>query len=384
MQLSCIHCGQLFTISQDQLGGSGHCPHCGGSIRLPRAAEAEPEEPLPAEPSHWWENSISGLISVVVHMILLLILALIGYSSYSGEGLGEDVLIGELPSEILSDAQDEELNPAETAQEAAASEAEETLDVEPTFDTSSESEIADLSVPTPSSSGGESGAFNFGAVTAGGGSMAGGSWDGLLQNLRRNGLDIVITFDSTGSMGGEIREVKEQIKRIGDTIVKMVPKARIGLCTYRDRGEEYVVRGLPLTNDTQAIQNYLLDVDANGGGDTPEAVQEGLRWAVQENKFRSSARKVILVFGDAPPHRADHDECLRIASDFHRQDKGIVSTVTCRRPIKLPEFEEIAQMGGGEAFLTADERQIMTQLLILVFGSRYKSKVLEAFKGLDD
>lgn len=383
MQLSCIHCGEPFTITKDQLGGRGQCPHCGGSIRLPRGEEASDDKPAAADGSHWWENSISGLISVVVHMFLLLILALIGYSSHSGEGLGEDVLIGELPSEILSDNQDEELNSEETAKETEAAEMEETLEVVPTIDTASEVDVTELSVPTPSSSGGESGAFNFGAVSAGGGSMAGGSWDGLLQNLRRNGLDIVITFDSTGSMGGEIREVKEQIKRIGDTIVKMVPKARIGLATYRDNGEEYVVRGLPLTNNMQDVQSYLLGVDANGGGDTPEAVQEGLKWAVQQNKFRSSARKVILVFGDAPPHREDYDECLRIASDFHRQDKGIVSTVTCRRPVKLPEFEEIAQMGGGEAFLTADERQIMTQLLILVFGSRYRSKVLEAFKVME-
>ncbi len=383
MQLSCIHCGQPFTISQEQLGGRGQCPHCGGSIRLPRADENTDDEPVDAGSTNWWKNSISGLISVVVHMCLLLILAMIGYNSYSGEGLGEDVLIGELPSEILSDAQDEELNSDETAKEMAEAEADDTLDVEPTIEVTAETELAVLTVPSPSSSGGESGTFNFGAVSAAGGSMAGGSWDGLLQNLRRNGLDIVITFDSTGSMGGEIREVKEQIKRIGDTIIKMVPKARIGLSTYRDEGEEYVVRGLPLTNDTQAIESYLRGVTASGGGDPPEAVQEGLRWAVEKNKFRPNARKVILLFGDAPPHRSDHDECLRIASDFHRQNKGIVSTVTCRRSI-LPEFEEIAQMGGGEAFLTTDERQIMTQLLILVFGSRYRSKVLEAFKGLDE
>ncbi len=382
MKLSCIHCGQPFTISQDQLGGRGQCPHCGGTIRLPRAEEENDDQPVAGSTS-WWENSISGLISVVVHMCLLLILALIGYNSYSGEGLGEDVLIGELPSEILSDAQDEELISDETDKETAEAEADETLDVEPTIDVTSETELAELTVPSPSSSGGESGAFNFGAVSTAGGSMAGGSWDGLLQNLRRNGLDIVFTFDSTGSMGGEIREVKEQIKRISDTIIKMVPKARIGLSTYRDEGEEYVVRGLPLTNDTQAIESYLRGVTASGGGDSPEAVQEGLRWAVEKNKFRPNARKVILVFGDAPPHRSDHDECLRIASDFHRQNKGIVSTVTCRRAI-LPEFAEIAQMGGGEAFLTVDEREIMTQLLVLVFGSRYRAKVLEAFKGIDE
>ena len=89
------------------------------------------------------------------------------------------------------------------------------------------------------------------------------------------------------------------------------------------------------------------------------------------------------MFGDAPPHAENLSDCLTIASDFARQQKGIVSTVTCRSPIRLPEFVEIAQMGGGEAFLTVEERQIITELMILVFGSQYRDKVVEAFRLLD-
>ncbi len=77
-------------------------------------------------------------------------------------------------------------------------------------------------------------------------------------------------------------------------------------------------------------------------------------------------------------------DCLRVASDFSRQDRGVVSTVTCRKQTKLQEFVEIAQVGGGEAFLTADEEQIVTQLMILVFGSRYRDKVVEAFKLMEE
>ena len=40
MQLSCIHCGNAFTITKQQLGGRGNCPHCGGAIRLPKADDA--------------------------------------------------------------------------------------------------------------------------------------------------------------------------------------------------------------------------------------------------------------------------------------------------------------------------------------------------------
>ncbi|MBC8352504.1 MAG: VWA domain-containing protein [Planctomycetes bacterium] len=383
MQLSCVHCGKQFSISVDQLGGAGRCPHCRGEIRLPKAEDPnEQPEDLPAEHSPWWENSVSGLTSLVFHLILILIFALIKFGGQSGEGLAEDVLIGELPSVQLGDAQDEELSQEEQpTSEESAEELDEMLEVEPPIEpTTDDFSDEQLAVVSPSTSGSDSGSFDLGTVTVGGGSMAGGGWDGFLQNLRRNGLDIVITFDSTGSMGGEIREVKEQVKRIGGTLLKMVPKARISICTYRDNGDAFVVRGLPLTSDITEIDEFLAGIDADGGGDEPEAVQEGLRWAVDNNQFRTNARKMLLLFGDAPPHRQDHGTCLSIASDFQREHSGIVSTVTCRRGTRLDEFIEIAEMGGGEAFLTSDERQIMEQLIVLVFGSRFRSKVLEAFE----
>ena len=92
---------------------------------------------------------------------------------------------------------------------------------------------------------------------------------------------------------------------------------------------------------------------------------------------------MLLLFGDAPPHPQDHGTCLSIASDFQREHNGIVSTVTCHSGSPLREFVEIAEMGGGESFLTSDDRQIMEQLIVLVFGSKFRSKVLEAFEIME-
>jgi hypothetical protein len=75
---------------------------------------------------------------------------------------------------------------------------------------------------------------------------------------------------------------------------------------------------------------------------------------------------------------------LALAGEFRGQNKGIVSTVTCRSDEPMPEFYEIAVAGGGEAFLARDQRQIMTQLMVLVFGSRHRQKVIEAFKLLEE
>ncbi len=382
MRMSCIHCGRAFSITADQLGGQGRCPHCHGAIRLPNATDEQEEVIERVEPSHWMQNSLSGLLSLVFHMILILILALISYDASTGEGLGEDVLIGTLPSEKLGESDEQELKAAEVVTPSRDA-FDESLDVQPPVDSTESMNAEQLAVAPPSTGGDQSGAFDLGAVTVGGGSMAGGSWDGLLQSLRRYGLDIVITFDSTGSMQGEIDQVKLQIQRIGTILLKLVPKARISICTYRDQGDVYIARGLPLTSDLGRIQSFLANVRAAGGGDEPEAVHAGLTWAVEKNSFRPRARKVILLFGDAPPHRSELALCLRVASDFHGQQQGVVSTVTCRSFRKLSEFVQIAEVGGGEAFLTSDERQIMTQLMVLVFGSRHRAKVLEAFKLLD-
>lgn len=389
MKISCFHCSKVFEITADLLGGQAVCPHCQNEVQLPKsnapAGEEEDPDAGKKRPLRLWENSVSTLVSLVIHMLLVIVLAMIGYNRYSGEGLGEDVLIGELPSETLSPDQNEEFDASEQIEKQAdMQETEEMLEVDPAATRSESDAVSEeqFMVKSPSA-GGDSASFDLGTITSGGGSMAGGSWDGLLQNLRRNGLDIVIAFDSTGSMGGEIRQVKGQIGRIGSTLLRLVPKARISICTYRDVGDDYVVKGLPLTNEMSRIDGFLTNTFADGGGDHPEAVHEGLGWAAEKNQFRPRARKVILLFGDAPPHPQFLGECLRTASDFNRTHKGIVSTVTCRKRVRIKEFDDIAQAGGGESFLTTDERQIMTKLMVLVFGSRYKAKVLEAFKMLE-
>ncbi len=387
MRLSCIHCGQQFSITADQLGGRGHCPHCRGEIELPRAEGNGEDEDQRITPGNLLENSVSGLASMIIHMVLFILACLITWGGRGLAGDTEEISIGTMRSTVLDDAQnDDQLASEEKVDREQETESldDPLEDITPPTPDASDDPSLDMLAAAPSASSGGSPSFDLNSTNAGGSLNAGG-WEGMIQQLRRNGLDIVIAFDSTGSMSGEINEVKRQIGRIGDTLTKMVPKTRIGICTYRDEGagEEYLVKGLPLTNDIQAVESYLQDCRASGGGDHPEAVQEGLRWPMENNQFRSRARKVILLFGDAPPHQEKFRECLRLAGDFNSQQKGVVSTVTCRSNFRLKEFIDIAQMGGGEAFLTSDERQIMTQLLVLVFGSRYRSKVIEAFKLME-
>ena len=99
---------------------------------------------------------------------------------------------------------------------------------------------------------------------------------------------------------------------MGSVLFRLVPKTRISVCTYRDIGARYVVKGVPLTDQLGDIVKFLEKVTAAGGGDDPEAVQAGLDWSIKQNKFQPRSRKIILLFGDAPPHISDKRHMFEI------------------------------------------------------------------------
>lgn len=378
MNLSCTNCGEVFRVTADQLGTRGKCPHCKATIILPRAAHdvAIGEELRP--PPIWFERWLSALGTVVLHLIILAIFAMLPARTVplSGFHEGQPVLIGHSTgpeSGLTEDTKALDRVPVDSSTRA--------FSVFPAEkDASSDSASA---MRTPESvlfGDGGGGEFSENALAPFRGEEDHSDKFALmLDKLQSDGLELVITFDSTGSMEGEIGAVKERIEKMGSALLRLVPRTRISICSYRDYDEQYLVKGLPLTDDLGEVVRFLNSIDAAGGGDEPEAVYAGLQWSVEKNRFREGARKVVLLFGDSPPHARERSDALRLASEFRRKQGGIVSTVTCRQSERIPAFIEIARLGGGEAFQTQNEQEIMAQLMILIFGSEHREKVLEAF-----
>ena len=124
-------------------------------------------------------------------------------------------------------------------------------------------------------------------------------------------MDVVFVIDTTGSMGDEIAVVK-------DSIVDMIaeieggdpkPDVRFGLLLYRDRGDEYITKLFELTTDTDSIIMAIRDIEATGGGDTPESVNEALHVAISDMNWDKDINtlKTIFLIGDARPKIYDND-----------------------------------------------------------------------------
>lgn len=175
-------------------------------------------------------------------------------------------------------------------------------------------------------------------------------------------LDVLFLLDSTGSMGDEIEQLRGNILSISAQIAALPsrPDVHFGMVTYRDRGDEYVTRVSDFTNSVQEFQSVLMNVQAAGGGDEPESLNEALYRAIHEVHWRAdNTVSLIFLVADAPPH-LDYGQDYDYAQEMHTAaEMGIkIHPIASSGLSDQGEyiFRQLAQYTGGHfIFLTYEE-----------------------------
>lgn len=170
----------------------------------------------------------------------------------------------------------------------------------------------------------------------------------------RQKVQVAFVLDTTGSMVDLIEGAKQKIWSITNTILDVNPNAEISMALigYRDRGDEYVIRPHHMTGDVQGLYSDLRRLTADGGGDTPESVNEALEAAVRGQDWAEGAntRRIIFLVGDAPPHMDYRDGPRYPEVIAEARKKGIiVNTIQAGDDPETREYwQQMAQLGGGQ------------------------------------
>ena len=220
-------------------------------------------------------------------------------------------------------------------------------------------------------------------------------------------VEVVFCLDTTGSMGGLIEGAKQKIWSISNQIVagKPTPNLKVGLLAYRDRGDAYITKLTELTDDLDRIYANIKEYKAEGGGDTPESVNQALNEAVTRVKWSDDKEtlKIIFLVGDAPPHMDYRDDVKYPETCKLAAEKGIIiNTVQCGGDVECTKvWREIADKAGGGYVQIAQDGATVRVLTpfdkrladinaelensTLVYGSKEKQKEVQEFrlKALD-
>ncbi|MBB4661270.1 vWA domain-containing protein [Conexibacter arvalis] len=172
----------------------------------------------------------------------------------------------------------------------------------------------------------------------------------------RAATDVVVVFDTTGSMSGAIDEAKDEMRNVIDEVGARFGDVRYAVAAvsdygavddYGDDGDEPWTLVQPLTDDRLAVQAAIDALDASGGGDEAEAYGRALREADTSAAigFRPGAQRLVVLVADSVPHDDDlnegvPDELQTYSSPF---DTGV-------------------DPGPDERFGTADDIDWQTQL----------------------
>lgn len=126
-------------------------------------------------------------------------------------------------------------------------------------------------------------------------------------------LDMVIAFDTTGSMAAYINAVKTHVKELVPKLFSSNPDLRIGIVAFGDYcdmkaptlyGKAYQV--LDLTNDENKIIKFINEAQNTSGGDGDEFYELVIKKITEETAWREGSTKAVLLIADAAPHKVGY------------------------------------------------------------------------------
>ena len=116
--------------------------------------------------------------------------------------------------------------------------------------------------------------------------------------------EIMFVVDATGSMGDEIDFLKTELSDVINRV--KIERNEIdfkwGSVFYRDQTDEYLTLQSPLNSNSKNVLDFIKMQSAGGGGDYPEAVNEGLEEALMQEWSEEAIARIIFLVLDAPPH----------------------------------------------------------------------------------
>jgi hypothetical protein len=186
--------------------------------------------------------------------------------------------------------------------------------------------------------------------------------------------DVVITFDTTGSMYPCLHEVKQRVEAMVDRLFLTVPGLRLGVITHGDYCDPHPFwTHQQLTRNHAKVESTIRLAPKTGGGDSPEAYEFVLDLALNGMDWQAENRVVVMI-GDDVPHEPSYKQNTkrlnwRETAVQYTQNGIKVHGVHCmgdQRRHSLWFYREIAAATGGRQLSLSQFSDIET--LIMAVG----------------
>ena len=226
-----------------------------------------------------------------------------------------------------------------------------------------------------------------------------------------NKIDLVVSFDTTGSMYPVLSQVRSEVGKFVETMFNEFTDLRIGVIAhgdYCDADDPYTIIAKELTRDKVSLCKFIKDVKKTYGGDADECYELVLNLAAGDTLgWRGDAQKIMIMIGDASPHspmysmNKDHldwkKEASRLAErgikvfavhalsyyrsssrEFYKQ----VAKETLGTYLTLDQFNEVVELIKATVYQQGGEEKLNEYVTILRDNGMYTNSIEKNIKRL--
>lgn len=188
-----------------------------------------------------------------------------------------------------------------------------------------------------------------------------------------NKIDLVVSFDTTGSMYPVLSQVRTEVEKFVHTMFSEFSDLRLGIIAhgdYCDKDDPYTIRVMDLTRDENKLCEFVKETQKTYGGDADECYELVLNTARTVINWRDEAQRVLVLIGDASPHgvrypqNTEHLDWEEEAKKLGKDDVKIFSVhaLSYYRSSSKGFYKSIAELSGG-VYLTLDQFNEIVELI---------------------
>lgn len=203
-------------------------------------------------------------------------------------------------------------------------------------------------------------------------------------------VNIVLSFDTTGSMYPVLARVRNNIQKFNEEQFSSIPNLKIGVIAhgdYCDAGDPYTIMVRDLTDNPEHISKFVNLVESTYGGDADECYELVLNTVGNGTiSWEDDAEKILILIGDASPHESTYrlnekrlvwkDEANKLAA------QGIkifaVHALASYRSSSMAFYQYISRVTGGE-YLTLDQFSEIGDLIQATVFSQFDTVKFDKF-----
>ena len=197
---------------------------------------------------------------------------------------------------------------------------------------------------------------------------------GSTMALPNGNMEIVFSFDTTGSMSSCLDQVRGRVSDMVQRLQADIPGIRIGIFAHGDYcdASTYVTTYVDLTDDVVKLVDFVKNVRSTGGGDADECYELVLHEVRTKLSWTPGTQRALVMIGDANPHEPNYPQ-NKMKLDWRKETDALAAIgvriygVQCGGYGADKFYADIANRTGGHHLKLSDFKNVFDYLMTVCY-----------------